>query len=63
MEKAASKYIEEDFHERSKVDFKAGAKWQKQQIIKKNLKLTFEDIKYLDELILYVYKKENLRDD
>ena len=29
----------------------------------KDLELTWEDIKYLDELILYVYKKENLRDD
>jgi hypothetical protein len=37
--------------------------WQKQQIMKKDLELTFEDIKYLDELILYVYRKENLRDD
>ena len=29
----------------------------------KDLELSWEDIKYLDELILYVYKKENLRDN
>lgn len=31
LEEAASKYIEEDFHERSRADFKAGAEWQKQK--------------------------------
>lgn len=32
LEEAASKYVREDFHERSRADFKAGAKWQKQQM-------------------------------
>jgi len=34
LEEAASKYIEEDFHERSRADFKAGAEWQKHQMMK-----------------------------
>ncbi len=34
LEEAASKYVREDFHERSRADFKAGAEWQKQQMIK-----------------------------
>lgn len=32
LEEAASKYVREDFHERSRADFKAGAEWQKQQM-------------------------------
>ena len=31
LEEAASKYVREDFHERSRADFKAGAEWQKQK--------------------------------
>lgn len=34
LEEAASKYMREDFHERSRADFKAGAEWQKQQMMK-----------------------------
>ena len=34
LEEAASKYVREDFHERSRADFKAGAEWQKQQMMK-----------------------------
>lgn len=30
LEEAASKYVREDFHERSRADFKAGAEWTDQ---------------------------------
>ena len=34
LEEAASKYVREDFHERSRADFKEGDEWQKQQMMK-----------------------------
>ena len=41
LEEAASKYVREDFHERSRADFKAGAEWQKQQM-KETLSTEYE---------------------
>lgn len=32
LEEAASEYVGEDFHERSRADFKAGAEWQKEKM-------------------------------
>ena len=45
LEEAASKYVREDFHERSRADFKAGAEWQKERDYLQYSHICLKDIK------------------